>query len=79
MSELIKIGITHGDVNGIGYEILLKAFSDARMLELFHPVIYGSSKSASYHRKALNSNSVNFHIISRVEESQEGKSILLTV
>ncbi|ULB34182.1 MULTISPECIES: 4-hydroxythreonine-4-phosphate dehydrogenase PdxA [Proteiniphilum] len=73
MSELIKIGITHGDVNGIGYEILLKAFSDARMLELFHPVIYGSSKSASYHRKALNSNSVNFHIISRVEESQEGK------
>jgi 4-hydroxythreonine-4-phosphate dehydrogenase len=77
MSALIKVGITHGDVNGVGYEILLKTFSDARMLELLHPIVYGSSKSASYHRKALNSNSVNFHIISRVEESHEGKVNLL--
>ena len=73
MSELIKVGITHGDVNGVGYEILLKAFSDARILELFHPIVYGSSKSASYHRKVLNNDTVNFHIISKVEESHEGK------
>lgn len=73
MSELIKVGITHGDVNGVGYEILLKTFSDARILELFHPIVYGSSKSASYHRKALNSEAPNFHIISKVEDSQEGK------
>lgn len=73
MSELIKVGITHGDVNGVGYEILLKTFSDARILELFHPIVYGSSKSASYHRKALNSDAPNFHIISKVEDSQEGK------
>lgn len=73
MSDLIKVGITHGDVNGIGYEILLKAFSDARLLELFQPVIYGSSKSASYHRKVLDNNSVNFHIINRAEEAQEGR------
>lgn len=73
MSELIKVGITHGDVNGVGYEILLKTFSDARLLELFHPIVYGSSKSASYHRKALNSEAPNFHIISKVEDSQEGK------
>ena len=73
MSELIKVGITHGDVNGVGYEILLKAFSDARILELFHPIVYGSSKSASYHRKVLNSDAMNFHIISKVEESHEGK------
>ena len=35
MSSLLKVGITHGDVNGIGYEVLLKAFSDDRLLELF--------------------------------------------
>lgn len=73
MSALIKVGITHGDVNGVGYEILLKAFSDARLLELFQPIVYGSSKSASYHRKVLNSDAMNFHIISKVEESHEGK------
>jgi len=73
MSSLIKVGITHGDVNGIGYEVLLKAFSDERLLELFIPVIYGSSKAASYHRKALEDEPVNFHIISKVNELQEGK------
>ncbi len=77
MSELIKVGITHGDVNGVGYEILMKAFSDTRLLELFHPIIYGSSKSASYHRKLLNNNSFNFNIITNIEESREGKINLL--
>ncbi|MDD3511878.1 MAG: 4-hydroxythreonine-4-phosphate dehydrogenase PdxA [Fermentimonas sp.] len=77
MSELIKVGITHGDVNGVGYEILMKTFSDIRMLELIHPIIYGSSKSASYHRKLLNNNSVNFNIINSVEESREGRINLL--
>lgn len=73
MSDSLKVGITHGDVNGIGYEILLKTFSDARMLELCQPVIYGSSRSASWHRKAFDGEAVNFHIISRAEEAQEGK------
>jgi 4-hydroxythreonine-4-phosphate dehydrogenase len=73
MSDLLKVGITHGDVNGVGYEILLKTFADARMLELCNPVIYGSSKSASYHRKVVDGDTANFHIISRVEESHEGK------
>ena len=49
----IKIGITHGDPNGIGYEIILKTFADPTMLELCTPVIYGSPKVAAYHRKAL--------------------------
>lgn len=73
MSELIKVGITHGDVNGVGYEILLKTFADDRLLELFTPIIYGSSKSASYHRKVLNDNSVNFNIISRAEEARNDR------
>lgn len=73
MSSLLKVGITHGDVNGIGYEVLLKAFSDDRVLELFRPVIYGSSKSASYYRKMMEGDPVNFHIISKADESQDGK------
>ena len=44
--RLIKVGITHGDINGIGYEVILKTFSDARVAELCTPVIYGSSKIA---------------------------------
>ena len=49
----IKIGITQGDVNGIGYEVILKAFEDPTMLELCTPIIYGSPKVMTYHRKAL--------------------------
>lgn len=78
MSEQqIKVGITHGDINGISYEILLKTFNDNRLLELFTPVIYGSSKSASYHRKVLNHSPVHFHIIQNADTAVKGKINLL--
>ena len=77
MSELLKIGISHGDTNGVGYEILLKTFSDERLLEIFTPVIYGSSKVASYHRKVLDYQSVNFNIIQHVTEANENKINLI--
>ena len=77
MSNQIKIGITHGDINGVGYELILKAFSDERLLELFIPVIYGSTKSASYHRKALNIAPVHFNIINDATQCVEGKVNLI--
>ena len=46
----IRVGITHGDINGVGYEVILKTFSDPTMLELCTPIIYGSPKVAAYHR-----------------------------
>ena len=49
----IKVGITHGDFNGIGYEVILKTFDDNRILELCTPIVYGSAKIASYYRKGL--------------------------
>jgi len=52
----IKVGITHGDFNGISYEIIIKTFLDKRNLELLTPVIYGSSKVASYYKKTFNKN-----------------------
>ena len=72
MSDLVKVGITHGDSNGVGYEILLKAFSDSRLTEILNPIIYGSTKVASYHRKVLNYKSVPFNVISMVDEAKEG-------
>ena len=66
---MVKVGITHGDINGIGYEVILKTFGDARMAELCVPVIYGSSKVAAYHRKVLELPMVNMNIISQAEEA----------
>lgn len=49
----IKVAISHGDINGVGYEVILKTFSDARMFDHCTPVLYGSTKVASYHKKLL--------------------------
>jgi len=67
--RLIKVGITHGDVNGIGYEVILKTLADVRMSEICTPIIYGSSKFAAYHRKLMNLPPVNISIISKAEEA----------
>lgn len=66
--DKIIIGITHGDINGIGYEVILKTMSEPRMLETFIPVIYGSPKVASYHRKNLDIQGINLNIINTIEE-----------
>lgn len=51
----IRVAITQGDINGVGYEVIIKAFSDSRMFDVCTPVLYGSTKVASYHRKLLTS------------------------
>ena len=66
---MIKVGITHGDINGVGYEVILKTFLDMRVADLCTPIIYGSSKIAAYHRKALELPPVNMNIISRAEDA----------
>ena len=60
---MIKVGITQGDINGIGYEVILKTFSDIRIAEICTPVIYGSAKVAAYHRKVLDLQPVMFNQI----------------
>jgi 4-hydroxythreonine-4-phosphate dehydrogenase len=71
------IAITHGDMNGISYEVILKTFADARVYEDFIPVIYGSSKAAAYHRKQLDIQGVNINIINSVEEAGSKKINLI--
>ena len=73
----IRVAITHGDTNGVGYEVIFKVFADPAMLELCTPVIYGSPKIAAYHRKAL-SLETNFSIISNAEDVRDGRLNLLT-
>ena len=68
----IKIGITQGDVNGIGYEVILKAFDDPTMLELCTPIVYGSPKVMTYHRKALDLET-SFTIINSAAEAVNGR------
>ncbi|MGL4994060.1 MAG: 4-hydroxythreonine-4-phosphate dehydrogenase PdxA [Bacteroidales bacterium] len=64
----IRVAITHGDINGIGYEVILKTFAEPRMIELCTPVLYGSSKVMAYHRKNLDLPQVNYTSINSAEE-----------
>jgi 4-hydroxythreonine-4-phosphate dehydrogenase len=73
------IGITHGDFNGISYEVIIKTFMEPRMLEICTPVVYGSSKIASYHRKALNINEFNFNLIRKAEGAPAKRANIINV
>ena len=53
MKDKLIVGITQGDSNGIGYEVIIKALSDPRILDMFTPVVYGSSKIFSFYRKSI--------------------------
>lgn len=57
----MKIGITIGDINGVGIEVIIKALSNERMLNLFTPIIYGSSKAVSYYKNIVQS---DIHFVS---------------
>lgn len=67
--EKIKVGITHGDINGIGYEVIFKTLADARVYDSFVPIIYGSSKVAAYHRKALDIPNFSLNSVNSVEDA----------
>jgi 4-hydroxythreonine-4-phosphate dehydrogenase len=75
----VIVGITHGDFNGISYEIIIKTFMEPRMLEICIPVVYGSSKIASYHRKALNINEFNFNLIKKAEMAPSRRANIVNV
>lgn len=70
---MIKVGITQGDINGIGYEVILKTFADIRMAEMCIPVIYGSAKVASFHRKAMELQPVSFNQINNAKDAVVNK------
>lgn len=68
----IRVGITQGDINGIGYEVIFKAFSTPEMFDICTPVIYGSPKLAAYHRKALELD-IQYNAVEGPEQVEDGK------
>ena len=65
----IKVGITHGDINGISYEVIIKSLSDSRILEMCTPIVYGSPKVAAYHRKTFETEMFTFNHIQSAREA----------
>lgn len=78
MNDKIIVGITQGDGNGIGYEVIIKALADRRILESFTPVIYGSSKVFGFYRKLIhNLEPMDTYVISSVRDAKPKKINIL--
>ncbi len=76
----VKIGITQGDTNGIGWEVILKAFADSTILELFTPVIYGSRHAAQYYAERIEGLELpSFHICQSAQSARHGALNLVEV
>jgi len=67
-NEKIKVGISQGDINGISYEVILKTLMDERIYDICTPIVYGSSKVAAYHKKALGIENISFNNIKSPDE-----------
>jgi 4-hydroxythreonine-4-phosphate dehydrogenase len=68
--EKIRIGITQGDVNGIGYEVILKALSDENMLDLCTPIVYGSKRYSTEFKRLLKMDEFSFFFIQKAEDAK---------
>ena len=82
MSEIENkpvIGITHGDINSISYEIITKSLADNRIFDFFTPVVYGSSKVASYYRKMLNVSDFAFNLIKKADMANPKRANIINI
>ncbi len=70
--KMIKIGLTHGDTNGIGYEVILKVLEDARLADLCTIVVYGSAKAAAFYRKAMDLPQVQLNRVDSAADARDG-------
>lgn len=73
----IKVGISHGDINSISYEVIMKTLQEPRILEMCTPIVYGSPKVAAYHRKALNIESLSFNHIRTPHEASVNRANII--
>jgi 4-hydroxythreonine-4-phosphate dehydrogenase len=73
----IIAGISHGDINGIGYEIIIKTLIDPMINDICIPIVYGSPKVAAYHRKALNISNFSFNNIKSADEANPRRSNMI--
>ncbi|MCK9219248.1 MAG: 4-hydroxythreonine-4-phosphate dehydrogenase PdxA [Bacteroidales bacterium] len=75
----VRVGITQGDVNGIGYEVILKTLQDQRLMEIYTLVVYGSSKVASYYKKTLNLNEINLNLIKKADQAHPRRPNIINI
>ncbi|MCM1517648.1 MAG: 4-hydroxythreonine-4-phosphate dehydrogenase PdxA [Pseudoflavonifractor sp.] len=75
----IRVGITQGDINGIGYEVTLKALEDNRILELCTPVLFGSAKIAAFYRKGLGLQTPSFHQAATAADIKDGDYNIINI
>jgi 4-hydroxythreonine-4-phosphate dehydrogenase len=75
--DKIILGITQGDINGISYEVIMKALSDNRLFDICTPVVYGSPKVAAYHRKTLNLENFSFNNIRTADEANARRANII--
>jgi 4-hydroxythreonine-4-phosphate dehydrogenase len=75
----LKVGISIGDINGIGPEVIMKTFIDSRMLLDCMPIIYGSTKVFSQYKKVLNEQEFNYQSCKIAEEAQLRKINIVNV
>lgn len=74
-----RLGLTHGDINGISYEIILKAFADARILTLLTPVLYGQSKVLSYYKKNFGIEDFNYTLTRDARQAWSQKFNIINI
>ena len=77
--KLVRVGVSIGDPNGIGMEVIIKTFMDNRMMQMCTPIVYASSKTASFHRKALGINDFSFNFIKTAEQANPKNANLINV
>lgn len=78
-NKKIKVGITHGDINGIGYEIILKTLEDPRIAEICTPVVYGSAKIAATYRKMMELPEVKLTQIENASQADADNNYIINV
>ncbi len=78
-NQLYKIGITHGDINGIGYEVLIKALADNKIMEICTPVVYGMPKVASYHKKYMDVADFSFQFVKNMEQLSSKRPNMVSI
>lgn len=76
--QKIKVGISIGDLNGIGCEVVLKTFEDSRMLDFCTPIIFASNKTISFQKSALELE-INYHGIQEASKALDGKINVVNV
>lgn len=78
-SQLFRVGLSQGDINGIAYEIILKAFGDSRMLSGMTPVLYGQSKVLSYYKKNFGIDDFNYSLTRDARQAWNQKFNIINI